>query len=98
MKKISLVIPCYNEQEALPTFYPEVTTVFSGLGLGKKKRLAIADVQILHSFLVDTFIYRCNMTFDQILMKLMDYNLAAYAEIDCGWLTRKMRYGRMRPM
>lgn len=31
MKKISLVIPCYNEQEALPIFYQEVTTVLSGL-------------------------------------------------------------------
>lgn len=31
MKKISLVIPCYNEQEALPIFYKEITAVFSRL-------------------------------------------------------------------
>ncbi|MDE7434592.1 MAG: glycosyltransferase family 2 protein [Lachnospiraceae bacterium] len=31
MQKISLVIPCYNEQEALPIFYQEVTAVFSRL-------------------------------------------------------------------
>ncbi|MCQ2534783.1 MAG: glycosyltransferase family 2 protein [Clostridia bacterium] len=28
---ISLIIPCYNEQEALPIFYKEVTKVLSGL-------------------------------------------------------------------
>ncbi len=27
MKKISLIIPCYNEEESLPFFYKEVTTV-----------------------------------------------------------------------
>ena len=27
MKKISLIIPCYNEQEALPLFYTEVTKI-----------------------------------------------------------------------
>lgn len=31
MKKISLVIPCYNEQDALPIFYREITAVLSGL-------------------------------------------------------------------
>lgn len=31
MKKISLIIPCYNEQNALPIFYQEVTAVFSSL-------------------------------------------------------------------
>lgn len=31
MKKISLVIPCYNEQEALPLFYEEVTRVMDKL-------------------------------------------------------------------
>ena len=25
MKKISVVVPCYNEQEALPIFYTETT-------------------------------------------------------------------------
>lgn len=31
MKKISLIIPCYNEQDALPVFYQEVTDVLSRL-------------------------------------------------------------------
>ncbi len=31
MKKISLIIPCYNEQEALPIFHDEVTKVMQGL-------------------------------------------------------------------
>jgi glycosyltransferase involved in cell wall biosynthesis len=31
MKKISLIIPCYNEQEALPIFHGEVTKVMQGL-------------------------------------------------------------------
>lgn len=29
--KVSLIIPCYNEQEALPIFYKEVTKVMSGI-------------------------------------------------------------------
>ena len=29
MKKISLIIPCYNEEESLPFFYNEATTVLS---------------------------------------------------------------------
>ncbi len=28
-KKISIIVPCYNEQEALPYFYEEITKVFS---------------------------------------------------------------------
>lgn len=31
MKKISLIVPCYNEQEALPIFHREVTFVLQGL-------------------------------------------------------------------
>ncbi len=31
MQKISLIIPCYNEQEALPIFHGEVTKVMQGL-------------------------------------------------------------------
>ena len=31
MKKVSLIIPCYNEQEALPIFHGEVTKVMKGL-------------------------------------------------------------------
>ena len=27
MKKISLLIPCYNEEESVPLFYKEVTKV-----------------------------------------------------------------------
>lgn len=30
-KKISLIVPCYNEEEALPYFYEEVTKVFQPL-------------------------------------------------------------------
>ena len=30
-KKISLIVPCYNEQDALGIFYPEVTKVLSSL-------------------------------------------------------------------
>lgn len=29
MKKISLIIPCYNEEDTLPLFYQEVTNVFA---------------------------------------------------------------------
>lgn len=31
MKKISLIIPCYNEEESLPFFYKEATTVLSNM-------------------------------------------------------------------
>lgn len=31
MKKISLIIPCYNEQESLPIFYDSVSSVLKGL-------------------------------------------------------------------
>ena len=27
MKRISIVVPCYNEQEVLPLFYTEITKV-----------------------------------------------------------------------
>ena len=27
MKKISIVVPCYNEEEALPIFYKEITKI-----------------------------------------------------------------------
>lgn len=30
-KKISIIVPCYNEQEALPYFYEEITKVFSDM-------------------------------------------------------------------
>ena len=30
---ISLIVPCYNEQEALPIFYEESTKVLAGDGL-----------------------------------------------------------------
>lgn len=33
MKQISLIIPCYNEQEALPIFHKEVTAVFSQMDI-----------------------------------------------------------------
>lgn len=31
MKKISIIVPCYNEQESLPLFHAEITRVFSEL-------------------------------------------------------------------
>lgn len=31
MKKISVIVPCYNEQEALPIFYKESTKVLAGM-------------------------------------------------------------------
>lgn len=31
MKKISLLIPCYNEEESVPLFYKEVTRVLCEL-------------------------------------------------------------------
>ena len=31
MKKISIIVPCYNEQESLPVFHSEITRVFSQL-------------------------------------------------------------------
>ena len=31
MKKISIIVPCYNEEEALPLFYPVVTKVMQEL-------------------------------------------------------------------
>ena len=30
--KLSLIVPCCNEQEALPLFYRETTTVLAGMG------------------------------------------------------------------
>ncbi len=32
MKKISLIVPCYNEQEAVPIFYEETTKVVKNIG------------------------------------------------------------------
>ena len=31
MRKISLIVPCYNEEEALPIFYKEVARVSAGM-------------------------------------------------------------------
>ena len=28
---ISVIVPCFNEQEALPHFYKETTSVFAGM-------------------------------------------------------------------
>lgn len=43
MKKITLIIPCYNEQEALPFFYEEVTKILSGLSNYSYELLFIND-------------------------------------------------------
>ncbi len=34
MKTLSLIVPCYNEQEALPLFYAEAVKVVEGIGCG----------------------------------------------------------------
>lgn len=34
MKTLSLIVPCYNEQEALPLFYAEAVKVVKGIGCG----------------------------------------------------------------
>ena len=30
MKKVSIVVPCYNEEESIPLFYKEIKKVFEG--------------------------------------------------------------------
>ena len=36
MKKISIIIPCYNEEEVLPHFYKEITSVEKKMGIENK--------------------------------------------------------------
>ena len=43
MKKISLIIPCYNEEEALPTFYAEVDRVSALLENYEMEMLFVDD-------------------------------------------------------
>ena len=31
MELISVIVPCYNEQESLPLFYREITSVTDGM-------------------------------------------------------------------
>ena len=31
MKLCTIIVPCYNEQETIPIFYQEITTVFKEL-------------------------------------------------------------------
>ena len=31
MSKISIIVPCYNEQQSLPLFYKEIKAVFEGI-------------------------------------------------------------------
>ena len=31
--ELSLIVPCYNEQEALPTFYKETTSIVKSMGM-----------------------------------------------------------------
>ena len=33
MKKITLIVPCYNEEEALPYFYREATGILGGMNI-----------------------------------------------------------------
>ena len=34
MKKMSCVVPCYNEEESLPYFYDEITKIVKNMKLG----------------------------------------------------------------
>ena len=43
MKKISIVVPCYNEEAALPFFYEEITKVLSGLPLYDAELIFVDD-------------------------------------------------------
>ena len=43
MKKISLIIPCYNEQDALPIFHKEVTNVMKGLSANYEYELIFVN-------------------------------------------------------
>lgn len=43
MKKISIIVPCYNEEEALPIFYEEITKVISGIPEFEFELLLIND-------------------------------------------------------
>lgn len=45
MKKISVVVPCYNEQEALPYFYEEIVKVSDSM----------KDVEFEYLFVNDRF-------------------------------------------
>ena len=43
MKKVSLIVPCYNEEEALPIFAAELDKVVQGLGLYEFEVLMVND-------------------------------------------------------
>lgn len=43
MKKISIIVPCYNEEEALPLFYEEITKVMKELSNYELELLLIND-------------------------------------------------------
>ena len=43
MKTVTIVVPCYNEQEALPIFYKEITNVFSEMELSDYNVVLVND-------------------------------------------------------
>ena len=43
MKKVSLIVPCYNEEEALPIFAAELDKVVQGLGSYEFEVLMVND-------------------------------------------------------
>lgn len=43
MKKISIVIPCYNEEESIPLFYQEISKIFKNLNNYKYELIFIND-------------------------------------------------------
>ena len=43
MKKISIVVPCYNEEEALPIFYDEITKVMSNIENAELELILVND-------------------------------------------------------
>ena len=43
MQKISVIIPCYNEEEAIPIFYNEITSVFASMNDVEYELLFVDD-------------------------------------------------------
>ncbi len=44
MPKVSIIVPCYNEQEALPLFYREITRVASDMSPVEFEQIGRAHV------------------------------------------------------
>ena len=44
MDKISVIVPCFNEEDVLPLFYQEVTKVLESIELGMPEDLYAIDL------------------------------------------------------